>query len=174
MVLIYVDDIIIAGNDSKKLLDFITYLNTMFALKDLGPLHHFLGIEVHRDKTGLYLSQAKYIKELLTKTEMLHLKLCSTPMTVGKALSKTDGEPLLQQPTAYCSIIRGLQYLTHTWPDLSFTVNKLSQYLQASTTTHKTVTKRVLRYLNGTINHDLHIKYSDHLAITGYSDVDCA
>ncbi|XP_062118419.1 uncharacterized mitochondrial protein AtMg00810-like [Humulus lupulus] len=173
MVLIYVDDIIVTGNDLKKLQDFTTQLNNIFSLKDLGPLHYFLGIEVHRDETGLYLSQAKYIKELLTRTEMLHLKQCSTPMTVGKALSKTDGD-LLQQPTLYRSVIGGLQYLTHTRPDLSFAVNKLNQYLQAPTTTHWSVAKRILRYLKGIINHGLHIKYSDQLNITGYSDADWA
>ncbi|XP_062082482.1 uncharacterized mitochondrial protein AtMg00810-like [Humulus lupulus] len=173
MVLIYVDDIIVTGNDSRKLQDFIARLNAMFSLKDLGPLHYFLGIEVHRDETGLYLSQAKYIKELLTRTAMLHLKPCSTPMTVGKALSKTDGEAL-KQPTLYRSIIGGLQYLTHTRPDLSFVVNKLSQYLQAPTTVHWSAAKRVLRYLKGTINHGIHIKFSDQLSITGYSDADWA
>ncbi|XP_062103555.1 uncharacterized mitochondrial protein AtMg00810-like [Humulus lupulus] len=173
MVLIYIDDIIVTGSNSGKLQKFTSRLNDMFALKDLGPLHYFLGIEVHRDETGLYLNQGKYIKELLTRTGMLHLKPCSTPMTADKALSKTDGE-LLENPTSYRSIIGGLQYLTHTRLDLSFAVKKLSRYLQAPTTAHWSAAKRILRYLKGTIHSGLHIKYSDQLDITGYSDADWA
>uniref|UniRef100_A0A803PQB9 Reverse transcriptase Ty1/copia-type domain-containing protein n=1 Tax=Cannabis sativa TaxID=3483 RepID=A0A803PQB9_CANSA len=153
MVLIYVDDIIVTGNNSTKLNQFIDKLHAEFALKDLGPLHYFLGIEVHRDETGLYLNQGKYVKELLTRTEMLHLKPSSTPMT----------EPYWRP-----------SYLTHTRPDLSFPVNKLSQFLQAPTSAHWTAAKRVLRYLKGTMYHRLHIKVLDRLAITGYSDADWA
>uniref|UniRef100_A0A803QCM3 Polyprotein n=1 Tax=Cannabis sativa TaxID=3483 RepID=A0A803QCM3_CANSA len=102
---------------------------------------------------------------------MTHLKPYSTPMTVGKPLSKTDGN-LLTNSTEYKSIIGGLQYLTHTRTDLAFAVNKLSQFVQAPTTTHWTAAKRVLRYLKG--YHALHIKYSKKLAITGFSDADWA
>uniref|UniRef100_A0A803Q615 Integrase catalytic domain-containing protein n=1 Tax=Cannabis sativa TaxID=3483 RepID=A0A803Q615_CANSA len=133
IVLIYVDDIIITGNDTIKLQQFVDKLNQAFALKDLGDLHYFLGIEVVRDETGIYLSQSKYIHELLKKTNMMHVKPCATPMTIGKMLSISDGE-LLENPTEYRSIIGALQYLTHTRPDLSFSVNKLSQFLKAPTT----------------------------------------
>ncbi|XP_062075781.1 uncharacterized mitochondrial protein AtMg00810-like [Humulus lupulus] len=173
LVLIYVDDIIVTGNSSSDLKKFTTRLNDHFALKDLGPLSFFLGIEVHRDDTGIYLNQARYIKELLIKTGMKHLKPCSTPMIVGKMLSKSDGEPL-DNPTAYRSVIGGLQYLTHTRPDLSFAINKLSQFLQVPTTAHWSAMKRVLRYLKGTLHHGLHIKYSEKLPLTGYSDADWA
>ncbi|XP_062075326.1 uncharacterized mitochondrial protein AtMg00810-like [Humulus lupulus] len=173
MVLIYVDDIIVTGNHSGQLQLFISRLHTMFALKDLGPLHFFLGIEVHRDATGLYLNQSKYVKELLSQLGMLHLKPCPTPMTVGKPLSRTDGT-LLENPTAYHNLIGGLQYLTHTRPDLSFVVNKLSQFLQAPTSVHWHAAKRVLRYLKGTIHYGLHIKFSEKLHLTGFFDADWA
>ncbi|XP_062075014.1 uncharacterized mitochondrial protein AtMg00810-like [Humulus lupulus] len=173
MVLIYVDDMIVTGNNKEKLQQFDAKLNSEFALKDLGPLIFFLGIEMHRDDTGLYLNQSKHIKELLSRTEMQHLKSCSTPMTAGKVLSKIDGEPL-SNPTTYRSIIRGLQYLTHTRPDLSFTVNKLSQFLQAPTAAHWNAMKRVLKYLKGLMYHGLHIKYTHRLNIVGFSDADWA
>lgn len=104
---------------------------------------------------------------------MLHLKPCATPMIGGRPLSKEDGEPL-PNATEYRSIIGGLQYLTHTRPDLSFAVNKLSQFLQTPTTAHWQAAKRVLRYLKGTVYHGLHIKNSDNLEITGYLDADWA
>ena len=107
MVLIYVDDIIVTSNNTHRLNQFIEKLHAVFALKDLGALHYFLGIEVHRDQTGIYLNQGKYVKELLHRTGMMHLKPCSMPMAIGRPLSKSNGEPL-QNPTDYKSIIGGL------------------------------------------------------------------
>lgn len=173
MLLIYVDDIIITGNDSKELNRFIDRLNKVFSLKDLGPLNYFLGIEVYRDSTGIYLSQGKYISELLQRTEMANLKPSPTPMVAGKPMSITDGEPL-NTPTAYRSIIGALQYLSHTRPDISYAVNKLSQFLRAPTTTHWSATKRILRYLKGTMYHGLHISPALNLSLIGFSDADWA
>uniref|UniRef100_A0A803PTI6 Reverse transcriptase Ty1/copia-type domain-containing protein n=1 Tax=Cannabis sativa TaxID=3483 RepID=A0A803PTI6_CANSA len=146
MVLIYVDDIVITGNDTNELNWFIQNLHKTFALKDLGALNLFLGIEVFRDETGMYLSQGKYVAELLKRVEMTNIKSCPTPMTCGKPLSLQDGEELTDH-TQYRSVIGALQYLTHTRPDIAFAVNKLSQFLKCPTTAHWTAAKRVLRYL---------------------------
>lgn len=62
--LVYVDYIVITGNDNQQLQEFINKLNTCFSLKDMGSLSQFLGIEVHRDTTGLYLTQTKYAIDL--------------------------------------------------------------------------------------------------------------
>lgn len=173
LVLIYVDDIIITGSNSQKLKQFTEKLNQGFSLKDLKQLNYFLGVEVYWDDTGIYLSQGKYISELLKKYNMTYLKPCPTPMTIGKPLSISDGT-LLDKPTEYRSLIGALQYLTHTRPDLSFAVNKLSQFLKAPTDCHWSAAKRVLRYLKGTIDLGLHIKVGDRLILTGFSDADWA
>ncbi|XP_060972548.1 uncharacterized mitochondrial protein AtMg00810-like [Cannabis sativa] len=173
MVLIYVDDIIITGNDSKELMLFITKLNTAFALKDLGELHYFLGIEVFRDATGIYLSRGKYVADLLKRVEMTNIKPSPTPITGGKPMSIHDGEELAD-PSAYRSVIGAMQYLTHTRPDIAFVVNKLSQFLKCPTSVHWSAAKRVLRYLKSTMHHGIHIKYSDRLPIIAYYDADWA
>ncbi|KAI9200895.1 hypothetical protein LWI28_014739 [Acer negundo] len=80
------------SNDNKLVQTFIHKLNKIFALKDIGSLHYFLGIEVCRDETGMYLTQSRYIQELLNKARMGHVKACLTPLAVGKTLSKQDGE----------------------------------------------------------------------------------
>uniref|UniRef100_A0A803PYD1 Retrovirus-related Pol polyprotein from transposon RE1 n=1 Tax=Cannabis sativa TaxID=3483 RepID=A0A803PYD1_CANSA len=95
MLLVYVDDIIVTGNNSEVLNSFIDRLNKMFSLKYLGTLHYFLGVEVFRDSTGIHLSQSKYISELLQKAKMEHLKPCATPITAGKPLSINDGKPFI-------------------------------------------------------------------------------
>ena len=76
MVLIYVDDMIVTGSNSDSLQRFVKRLNNLFTLKDMGDLHHFLGIEVRRDVTGMYLTQSKYIEELLKRTEMENARPC--------------------------------------------------------------------------------------------------
>jgi hypothetical protein len=173
LVLVYVDDIIITGNDVKALQNFTQRLNKEFASKDLGELHYFLGIEAVRDTTGIYLSQSKYIEDLLTRNKMTNCKPCATPMAAGKLVSAYDGTDM-SNPTTYRSTVGALQYLTHTRPDISFAVNYLSQFLQKPTDIHWNSVKRILRYLRGTTNHGLHIRYSERLELHGYSDADWA
>ncbi|XP_062114395.1 secreted RxLR effector protein 161-like [Humulus lupulus] len=104
---------------------------------------------------------------------MANLKLCPTPMVVGKPISSTDGDKL-NNPTLYRSLLGALQYLCHTWPDISFPVNNLSQFLQEPATTHWSGAKRILRYLKGTVHNGLHIGESGNRSIVGYSDADWA
>lgn len=85
-VLIYVDDIIITGPDSGELEKFISKFSKTFALKDLGILSYFLGIEVFYADECIYLSQRKYIKDLLSKADMLNCKGCDTPMVTEQKL----------------------------------------------------------------------------------------
>ena len=133
--LVYVDDIIITGNDISLMQNFIQQLNQKFSLKDPGDLHHFLGIEVRRDHSGLFLSQTRYIIDLLSKFDMAKCKSCPTPMSTGKLVSANDSSPLANS-TLYRSVVGALQYLTHTRPDITFVVNRLSQFLSAPTDAH--------------------------------------
>jgi histone deacetylase 1/2 len=171
-LLIYVDDIIITGSNNKSLEAFISQLNLAFSLKDLGNLHYFLGIEVYRDNSGMYLKQTKYIRDLLKKFNMENASSCPTPMVTGRQFT-TKGE-LMSNPTHYRQAIGALQYLTNTRPDIAFAVNKLSQYMSSPTIDHWQGIKRILRYLHGTTNLGLHIKPSTDLDIAGFSDADWA
>lgn len=103
-ILVYVDDILVIGNDSKSIHSLITDLNTVFALKDLGEIHHFLGIETTHTKTGLHLCQDKYIKDLLHKAKMLDTRSTATPMITSLQLSKDQGAPTVDG-TMYRSIV---------------------------------------------------------------------
>ncbi|KAL5540215.1 hypothetical protein UlMin_044161 [Ulmus minor] len=161
------------GSNPTSLQKFVEELHKLFALKDLGPLHLFLGIEVTRDETGIFLTQTKYIEDLLRRTDMVNTKPCPTPAITGKPLIADDGDPV-HNPTSYRSIIGALQYITHTRPDLAFIINRLSQFLQNPTVIHMQAVKRVLRYLKGTVNLGLHIKPCNRLTLTGYSDADWA
>lgn len=128
-------------------------------MKDLGDLHYFLGLQVHRDASRIYLNQKRYVLELLRKYDMLSAKSISTPMAFGRQLYAGQGE-LLENPILYRSIIGGLQYLVNTRPDIAFSVNNLSQFLSCPTTDHWKAAKRVLRYLKGTIDLCLYVRPS--------------
>lgn len=95
---------------------------------------------------------------------------CPTPMTLGKHKTSIKEEPL-KNPSMYKSLVGGLQYLINTIPDISFTVNQLSQH-NTPTTIDWQKEKRVLRFLKAIVDHGLHIKPAMYLTLTGFSDVD--
>ena len=90
-------------------------------MKDLGPLHHFLGIAVERRAPGLFLSQRQYALDVLERAGMSDCKPCSTPVDTHAKLSASDGD-LLTNATHYRSLVGALQYLTFTRPDISYAV----------------------------------------------------
>jgi len=112
----------------------IAQSNIAFSFKDLGLLHYFLGIEVHRDAGGMYLKQTKYIRDIIKKFNREKASYCPTPMVTGKKFT-TKGE-LIANPTLYKQAIGALQYLTNTRPDITFFVNKLNQYMSSPTIDH--------------------------------------
>jgi hypothetical protein len=169
-MLIYVDDIIITGSDSVTIQTLISKLQHEFPLKDLGPLHFFLGIQASRTPTGLHLCQAKYIHSILTRTNMLEAKSAKSPSSSGSKLSKFDGTQL-PDPTEYRQIVGALQYCTLTRPYISFSVNQLCQHMHAPTSTHWSASKRVLRYLKSSVDHGLHYTKGP-LHLSAYCDSD--
>jgi hypothetical protein len=90
-------------------------------MTDLGELHHFLGVNVHRNKSGLFLSQQQYTLEILDRANMLHCNPLSTPVETRCKPSLHDGAPF-HDPSLYRSLAGALQYLTLTRPDISFAV----------------------------------------------------
>ncbi|XP_029127967.1 uncharacterized protein LOC109802636 [Cajanus cajan] len=129
LVLVYVDDIIVTGSSKSEVVSLVTKLNYMFKLKDLGPLHYFLGIEVSNTTDGgLILSQAKYIRDLLHRAKMTDSKSQPTPMVSGLKL-QANGSAAVTDPTFYRSIVGGLQYITITRPELSFSINRVCQFM---------------------------------------------
>jgi hypothetical protein len=174
-LLVYVDDIIIASSSSSAVEVLLRDLKSDFALKDLGPLSYFLGIEVKQAADGICLSQIKYTMDLLQRTGMLSCKPAITPLSSIGKLSTHEGEVLSpEDATRYRSIVGALQYLTLTRPDISFLVNKVCQYLHSPTTIHWTAVKRILRFLKHTLGTGLHIRSSLSMIISAFSDADWA
>lgn len=169
--LVCVDDIVVTGNNNAFLDHGIASLAARFSIKDLGPLHHFLGIEVISNPMGLFLSQHRHIRDLLTLFNMDGEKEVATPLSSSIILSPTDGSPLVN-PTPYRKLVGSLQYLAFTRPDICFAVNKLSQFMHSPSQTHWQALKRVLRYLKGTIHHGLLLNRTSSLHVMTFSDSD--
>ncbi|XP_062187973.1 uncharacterized mitochondrial protein AtMg00810-like [Phragmites australis] len=113
LLLLYVDDILLTSSTTSLLHDTIAQLQQAFALKDLGPVHHFLGIHVTRIPHGFFLSQWSYVKDLLQHTGMFHYNPVLTPVDRKPKLSATTGLPVAD-PSEYHSLVGALQYLTMT------------------------------------------------------------
>lgn len=103
-------------------------MHQTFALKDLGDLHYFLGIEVTKPANEIHLSQAKYIADILAKHDMISCSPIPTPICKGHHFTKDSGD-VIDNVSQYRSIIGALQYVTLTRAEITFSINKLSQFL---------------------------------------------
>lgn len=169
------DDIIIVSSSSLATERLLQQFKNDFVVKDLGTLSYFLGIEVTKVSDGFVLTQQKYIYDLLRRTNMLKTKGVSTPMMASDKLSRHSGDPLgNEDATRYRSIVEALQYLTLTMSDISFSVNKVCQFLAAPSTIHWTAVKRILRYLKETSKLGLSFRKSQSSLLSAFSDADWA
>ncbi|CAL2245578.1 unnamed protein product [Prunus armeniaca] len=158
------------GKEISQLQD---YLATEFEMKDLGGLKYFLGIEVARSQQGIFLSQRKYVLDLLTDTGMLNCKPADTPIIQNHHL----GEYSDQVPTnkeRYQRLVGRLIYLSHTRPDIAYAVSVVSQFMHSPSEDHMNIVLRILRYLKSAPGKRLMFSKHGHLNIDGYSDADWA
>ncbi|KAM1758638.1 hypothetical protein ACFX11_007747 [Malus domestica] len=142
-------------------------------MKDLGALKYFLGIEVARSQQGIFLSQWKYVLDILIETRMLASKPADTQIELNHKL----GEYPDQIPTnkeRYQRIVGKLIYLAHTRPDIVYAVSMVSQFMHAPSETHMDAVNRILRYLKSAPGKGLMFSKHDHLDVKGYTDADWA
>jgi hypothetical protein len=171
-LLLYVDDIVITGNNSTVISDIISQLSTTFELKDLGPLPYFLGLQIEYKKVGLFVHQQKYLTDLFHKFQMTDCKAAPTPIATTTPLS-TDSNDALSDPTPFRSLVGALQYATFTRPDITFAVNRVCQFMHKPSNVHFVATKRILRYLKGTLHKGV-LFQPGPLALTAFTDADWA
>jgi hypothetical protein len=125
LLLLYVDDMIITSDDSEYIAFVKAHHSEQFLMSDLGPLHYFLRIEVSSTSDGFYISQEKYIQDLLARAALSDERTTKTPMELNIHLRASDGDHL-SDPTRYCHLVGSLVYLTVTRPDISYLVHILS------------------------------------------------
>ena len=171
---VYVDDIILAGKSTEKIQQIIKEIAEKFDVKDMGELHHFLGVKITRlEDRKIWISQSTYTREILKKFNMENSKPVVTPVEAGTKLVKTteEDEPFDQE--VYQSAVGCLLYLsTKTRPDIAYAVGNVARFTSQPSMQHWSAVKRIMRYLNGTINYGM--MYGKESSLTGYADANWA
>lgn len=145
ILIVYVDDIILTGNDNQGINNIKQQLADIFELKDLGHIKYFLGMEVGRTKNGISISQRKYVLDLLSEIDMLGCKAASTPVDVCAKTKYVNND--LSDKLGYQRLVWKLIYLSHTRPDICYAVSYVSQFMHNPTIYHLKSAMRILRYL---------------------------
>ncbi|KAF5467582.1 hypothetical protein F2P56_011820 [Juglans regia] len=170
ILIVYVDDIILTGDDSNELERLKKILAKEFEIKDLGNLKYFLGMEFARSKKGIFVSQRKYVLDLLGEIGFLGCKAAETP-NLRLQLAKSEEVTNREQ----CQRLVGkLLYLSHTRPDIAFATGVVSQFMHSPGSEHFDVVYRILGYLKGTPGEGLLFGGHENLQVEIYTDVDWA
>lgn len=173
VIIVYVDDIVLTGNNENEMARIKILLSKEFEMKDLGYLKYFLGMEVARSALGISISQRKYVLDLLKETGMLGCRPVETPMDPNIKIGMKKDCPQVDKGR-YQRLVGKLIYLSHTRPDIGFVVSVMSQFMNNPTEEHMEAVYRVLRYLKGTPGKGLLFKKNSSRNIKVYSDADWA
>lgn len=174
VIIIWVDDILIAANCEAVLTEVKNILNNRFKMKDLGKLAWFLGIEFVFGNQCIRMNQCKYLQRILDKFQMSDCKPKSVPCDLSVNNEVNFDSKELADARLYREIVGSLIYIMMgTRPDICYVVTKLSQYMAKPTKADFNLAKHVLKYLKGTIDYDLKFsKCKYDLKLQGYCDSD--
>ncbi|GJT86415.1 putative ribonuclease H-like domain-containing protein [Tanacetum coccineum] len=173
LVHVYVDDIIFGSTNKSLSTEFEHLMHKRFQMRSMGELTFFLGLQVKQRKDGIFLSQDKYVGDILQKFSFSSVKLASTPMETHKPLSK-DADGTDVDVHLYRSMIRSLMYLTSSKPNIMFVVCAYSRFQVQPKASHLHVVKRIFRYLKGQPTLGLWYPKDLPLDLIAYSDSDYA
>jgi hypothetical protein len=158
LVVVYVDDLILATSSKTEVKDFKQAMADKFAMKDLGELETYLGLKIIRDreKRTIALSQTKYIENMLERFELREAHPCPTPLELGHDLTNPIHNSTPKSSLPYPQLIGTLMYImVCTRPDICYALSVLTRYMAAGsyTETHWKAALRVAKYLKGTKDH---------------------
>ncbi|XP_066364959.1 uncharacterized mitochondrial protein AtMg00810-like [Miscanthus floridulus] len=171
-LLLYIDDNVLTGSNSALLQHIIDCLRAEFTIKNMGALRFFLGIDIKRTKDGFYLSQERYVEDILECAGMTNCKPASTPINTKNKLA-ADGPPI-DESMSYHSLAGALQFLTMTRPNIAFAIQQACLHMHDPRAPYMALLKCILRYVRGTTSHGLQLHASSDLSVTAYLDVDWA
>lgn len=175
---VYVDDIVPVSNDIELLNAEKAALCERFDMVDQGEIHYLLGMSIKRDRKSrtLTISQPAYLQKVVERFGMKNSKPVSTPLEHGKKFHKLDSN---EEPFDVQTYQQAIGCLTHasttTRPDIAVAVGMLAQYASEPSTDHWSGVKRVLRYINGTLNYGLKFTVNQEVPeLVAYADADWA
>ncbi|KAK0570386.1 hypothetical protein LWI29_000343 [Acer saccharum] len=170
---IYVDDIVFGSTNNTKVQQFVDVMSHEFEMSLVGELSYSLGLQIRQLDDGIFITQAKYVKNLVKKFGLEKAKHCDTPMSTTLKLSKDASGKSVDQ-TLYRGMIGSLLYLTPSRPDISFSVGVCARYQSDPKESHLSSVKRVIRFVNGTSNYGIWYSFDTNPSLVGYSDADWA
>ncbi|GJT12928.1 putative ribonuclease H-like domain-containing protein [Tanacetum coccineum] len=173
LVQVYVDDIIFGSTNKKLCIAFEKLMHEKFQMSSMGELTFFLGLQVQQKKDGIFISQDKYVGDILKKFRFIEVKTASTPMETQKPLLKDeDGEEV--DVHMYRSMTGSLMYLTSSRPDIMFVVCASARYQVNPKVSHLHAVKRIFRYLKGQPKLGLWYPKDSPFDLVAYTDSDYA
>ncbi|KAI5340824.1 hypothetical protein L3X38_020098 [Prunus dulcis] len=142
-----------------------------YEMTDLDLLYHFLGMEVIQTENCIFINQKKYPLTLLSKSGLKQCKPVGTPLVASEKLCKDDGSEPADE-NEYRQMVGSLLYLTATRPDIMFAASLLARFMHCPTKKHYGTAKRVLRYIQGTIDFGIEYQKGKEAILIGYCDSD--
>ncbi|GKA87184.1 putative ribonuclease H-like domain-containing protein [Tanacetum coccineum] len=173
LVQVYVDDIIFGSTKKSWCDEFEALMKSRFQMSSMGELTFFLGLQVKQKPDGIFISQDKYVAEILKKFDFASVKTASTPIETQKPLVK-DEEASDVDVHLYRSMIGSLMYVTASRPDIMFAVCACSRFQVTPKTSHLSAVKRIFRYLKGKPKLGLWYPRESSFDLESYSDSDYA
>lgn len=172
IVAVYVDDLLVTGNNVSMIEKFKQQMSQKFQMSDMGKLSYYLGIEVEQSRGCIKLRQTGYARKIIEKAGLKGCNPTRYPMDPKEKIDKDEGGKVVDA-THYRRIIGGLRYLVHTRPDIAYSVGIASRYMERPTSIHLNAVKRILRYVQGTLQYGLvYTKNSGNNVVTGFTDSD--
>ncbi|GJY28906.1 putative ribonuclease H-like domain-containing protein [Tanacetum coccineum] len=173
LVQVYVDDIIFGSTKKELCLEFEKLMHDKFQMSSMGELTFFLGLQVKQKEDGIFISQDKYVTDILKKFGFQDVRTASTPMDTEKPLLKdSDGDDV--DVHLYRSMIGSLMYLTSSRPDIMFAVCACARFQVTPKVSHSHAVKRIFRYLKGQPKLGLWYPRDSPFDLVAYSDSDYA
>ncbi|GKC07068.1 putative RNA-directed DNA polymerase [Tanacetum coccineum] len=173
LVQVYVDDIIFGSTKTSMVKEFEELMQKEFTMSSLGELTFFLGLQVKQSTAGIFISQDKYVKDILNKFDFRTIKPATTPIEAHKALGKDEeGEDV--DVHLYRSMIGCLMYLTASRPDIMFAVCLCARFQVTPKVSHMNAVKRIFRYLKHQPKLGLWYPKDSPFHLEAFSDSDYA
>ncbi|KAB2602155.1 hypothetical protein D8674_003160 [Pyrus ussuriensis x Pyrus communis] len=173
IVSVYVDDIVYTGSSDTMLDSFKNDMMQHYEMTDLGLLHHFLGMGIVQTKKSIFIHQKKYAMKMLEKFGLQGCKSVGTPLAANERLCKNDGSEAADE-SEYRKLVGSLLYLTATRPDIMFGTSLLARFMHGPTKKHMGTTRRILRYIQGTMDFGIEYVKGKSAVLIGYCDSDWA